>query len=583
MPVKHRPPGVCALSVDDSRDKLRLVANEIPLNVFLSAPKFRFDSVNTARDLLFPDDDVIQFDFKSAYHHIRMWIRHVGWLGFWWDGVYYVFLALPFGLCSAPYVFTKVARVLVRFFRSHGVRLTLMLDDGLIALAPGQRHLVEWIRGIIRDSGFLVAEEKSDWVPSPRTSGFLGYTLDVAQNKLGITLKRRLKVKLALESIDPAQPVLRRTLASLVDRIVSMSFVFGPLVRMMTRALYELMGGEGVYRWDEVVSWSDEALQEFSFWRDFDRAGRFAGTVPLWAEHMIADTIVYSDASDTGVGAVCGDLRLALPLPAEALGTASSCRELHAVLLGLQAFGAHLSGRRVEWRLDSQVAVSVLRAGSRVPECHVVARAVCDLASSLRVVIVPVWIPREENVEADALSKSPDWGDYMLEKESFLRVCASFQVLPEVDLFASLGNNKCPVFFARFACPGSAGTNAFLQPWSGFACVYAFPPIPILSMLLHRLLEHRQRAVVILPVWPSQPWWPLLCPDGCHSRPEVRAWIRLRRSDFKHGPSGVPVFLSRLSWRFHAVAVLWDPALAAVAPRPFCTARFLGRPCHDDC
>ncbi len=245
MPVKHRPPGVCALSVDDSRDKLRLVANEIPLNVFLSAPTFRVDSVNTARDLLFPDDDVIQFDFKSAYHHIRMWIRHVGWLGFWWDGVYYVFLALPFGLCSAPYVFTKVARVLVRFFRSHGVRLTLMLDDGLIALAPGQRHLVEWIRGIIRDSGFLVAEEKSDWVPSPRTSGFLGYTLDVAQNKLGITLKRRLKVKLALESIDPAQPVLRRTLASLVGRIVSMSFVFGPLVRMMTRALYELMGGGG--------------------------------------------------------------------------------------------------------------------------------------------------------------------------------------------------------------------------------------------------------------------------------------------------------------------------------------------------
>ena len=582
LPVADRPSGVCSLGVDDSREKLRLIANEIPLNVFLSAAKFRYESVNTARDSLFPNDSLVQFDFRAAYHHIRMWLGHVGWLGFWWQGSYYVFLALPFGLCSAPYAFTKVARVLVRFFRSKGVRLTLMLDDGLIALAPGQGALVPWVRQVIFDSGFfLVAEDKSCWVPSLRSEGFLGYTIDVSGGVLGITEKRRAKVKVALSSIDLHQPVLRRVLASLVGRITSMSLVLGSIVRMMTRACYKLTGGDGRYRWDECVEWSAEAQEEVVFWRGFEASGRFASLVPLWAEYKVADLIVSSDASDTGVGAVCGHEHLALPLPLVARGTSSSCRELHAVLLALQVFGERfLRGKRVEWRMDSQAAASILISGSRVQECHEVARAVCELVVAFNVVLVPVWVPREDNTVADELSNFTDWGDYILSDATFERVCVALSLSPDVDLFAALDNWKCDVYFTRFASPGSAGANAFLFAWERFACVYAFPPIPLLSLLLRRLLESRTRAVVVLPVWPSQPWWPLLCPDGVHARPAVRSWFRLRRSDFGAGPSGPPAFLRRSSWRFAAVAIVWDSVSALDPAAPiFCSHRFLGRGC----
>ena len=55
-------------------------------------------------------------------------------LGFSWvvNGVrkFFVFTVLPFGLSSAPYIFTKVVRVLVRYWRSHAVRITVYLDDG---------------------------------------------------------------------------------------------------------------------------------------------------------------------------------------------------------------------------------------------------------------------------------------------------------------------------------------------------------------------------------------------------------------------------------------------------------------------
>ena len=41
------------------------------------------------------------------------------------------FTVLPFGLSSAPYIFSKVVRVLVKYWRSHAVRITVCLDDGL--------------------------------------------------------------------------------------------------------------------------------------------------------------------------------------------------------------------------------------------------------------------------------------------------------------------------------------------------------------------------------------------------------------------------------------------------------------------
>ena len=43
---------------------------------------------------------------------------------------YFCFSVLPFGLSSAPYVFTKCLRPLVKFWRFNGVKIVVFLDDG---------------------------------------------------------------------------------------------------------------------------------------------------------------------------------------------------------------------------------------------------------------------------------------------------------------------------------------------------------------------------------------------------------------------------------------------------------------------
>ena len=65
-------------------------------------------------------------DLKSAYHHIDICEEHRKFLSFKWpcsDGVitFYECKVLPFGLTSDPYVFTKVVRQLVKYWRGRGV------------------------------------------------------------------------------------------------------------------------------------------------------------------------------------------------------------------------------------------------------------------------------------------------------------------------------------------------------------------------------------------------------------------------------------------------------------------------------
>ncbi len=52
-------------------------------------------------------------------------------VGFMWEGKYYVHNCLPFGLSTAPWVFSKVIRELVMLWRKEGIRVLPYLDDFL--------------------------------------------------------------------------------------------------------------------------------------------------------------------------------------------------------------------------------------------------------------------------------------------------------------------------------------------------------------------------------------------------------------------------------------------------------------------
>ena len=165
MKVDDKPEVCSPLSVvSNSLGKLRLVLNLRYLNQFLYVLKFKYEDLRIAALIFEPDEYLFKFDLKSGYHHVDIWLGHYQYLGFHWDGSgtenYYVFKVLPFGLSTACYLFTKLMRPLVRYWRSRGLKAIVYLDDGIIAVKGEEKVKVESSK-VKQDLGLLLMWKKA--------------------------------------------------------------------------------------------------------------------------------------------------------------------------------------------------------------------------------------------------------------------------------------------------------------------------------------------------------------------------------------------------------------------------------------
>lgn len=115
-----------------STGKKTLILDLCRVNIWKA--KFNVEDIRNVSIYLSTDNFMFKFDPKPGYHHIDILDEHQTFLGFTWvvNGVrnFFAFTVLPFRLSSASYNFTKVVYVLVRFWQTHGVRITFDLDGG---------------------------------------------------------------------------------------------------------------------------------------------------------------------------------------------------------------------------------------------------------------------------------------------------------------------------------------------------------------------------------------------------------------------------------------------------------------------
>ena len=82
--------------------------------------------------LLHIEDWLIMIDLKDAYFSISVSQVHRKFLCFQGGDKHYQFNFLPFGLSSAPWVFTKTLRPVVAFRRELGMQLIIYIDNILL-------------------------------------------------------------------------------------------------------------------------------------------------------------------------------------------------------------------------------------------------------------------------------------------------------------------------------------------------------------------------------------------------------------------------------------------------------------------
>ena len=121
-------------------------------------------------------DDKI--DLKDAYFSVRIAQKDQTFLKFRWRGSLYQFRSCPFGLASAPRLFTKLLKPAMALLRRSGIQAVIYLDDIILINASQEmlRAHTETTLWLLEHLGFVVNYDKSQLEPV-RQIEYLGFII----------------------------------------------------------------------------------------------------------------------------------------------------------------------------------------------------------------------------------------------------------------------------------------------------------------------------------------------------------------------------------------------------------------------
>jgi len=489
--------------------------------------KFKYEDLRTAALLFETNEYLFKFDLKSGYHHVDIHPEHFQFLGFQWEirgrPCFYVFSVLPFGLCTACYLFTKLMRPLVRLWQGKGLKAIIYLDDGIVSVRGEQEAIAAsaQVQLDLENAGFVVNVEKSSWVPS-QVIEWLGFQIDLAKGTFSVPLEKIQALRTLLDHIIEAPKVPARQLASIIGKIISMSLGLGPVTRLMTRGLYANLNNR--MGWCQRLCLTREALQELEFWAL--QLTNFNGQ-SIWPKPS-AVRFAYSDASSSGYGGYIvehGNLVANGQWSENEASQSSTWRELRAVRCVLESFQSKLKDERVRWFTDNQNVVRIVQHGSGKPALQAETLAIFSICMGNHIRMEPEWVPREQNQLADYYSRLVDSDDYMLNPNIFDWL-NSFWGPYTIDRFASAHNSQLVRFNSRFWTPGSEAVDTFTCDWSG-ENNWWFPPVYLVPRVIRHAQITKAFGTLIVPQWLSAPFWLLLFPNGSEHAEFVTDWVEL--------------------------------------------------------
>ena len=268
--------------------------------------KIKFDDWKCFENYLLANKSYLfKSDLKNGYHHIETLDSHQTYLDFSWDikgaTKYFVFTVLTFGLSSAPFVFTKVVRPLVKHWRSHAVKIACFLDNGLGIAYTYQDALScsNFVKTTLKNTGFVPNVTKSIWIPCERII-WLGIEIDINNNILSISSSRITSILNKIEFLTNKIYISAMELSELAGKIISTKFIIGNTTHPKTRNIYKII--ESRPSWDNKFNLllHQEAIKEIIFWKNNIKIinKRFI------KEYKIPSLLVYSDASNSSLASV---------------------------------------------------------------------------------------------------------------------------------------------------------------------------------------------------------------------------------------------------------------------------------------
>jgi hypothetical protein len=490
---------------------VRLILNLKKLNESVENFHFKMENIHTALKLITKDCWMASLDLKDAYYSVPIHPESQNFLKFSYKGGLFKFTAFPNGLSSCPRKFTKLLKPILATLRLNGHIIVVYIDDLLLV-----GHTYEKCVNTIIDTltllerlGFVIHPLKSIFTPVQELN-FLGFLINSHKMTICLTEEKKAKLLSLINNILTSNIIKIRCVAQVIGHMVSSfpAVEYGPLYyRKLDKAKNKALAiHKGNF--EAPMSISSEAKVELNWWiTNLPTSFKLILATPI-------DIVIYSDASKIGWGAALGNQSTGGNWCKQESECHINILEMRAALFALKSFVSFLSGKHVKIMVDNSTTVYVLNnmGTNHNDMLHNLAVEIWEFCRSYKIYITAAHLPGSTNIIADKESRHLyREGEWMLNPNLVSTAIKEFNFQPEIDLFASRLNKQLPKYCSFRPDPEATYIDAFSIPWSNLK-FYRFPPFSCILQTIRKIQQEKATGILVVPHWPTQPWFPLLAP-----------------------------------------------------------------------
>ena len=354
-----------------------------------------------------PGTQLVKMDLRDAYRMVPVHPNDQHLLAVTWDGAvcwqsHGMDQSLPFGLRSAPKIFTAVADAMAWALSSRGICFILhYLDDFLFIGPPGSHDATmarEIAEAVFGELGVPIAAHKTEG-PAVQVS-FLGFIVDTSTFQLRLPEDKLARLKELIQTWRRRRNCTRREMESLLGHLCHAAMAVRP-GRLFLRQLFALLPSAPKPYHHIRLNFSVRA--DLAWWLFFMQEWNGVALFPPGPPSVH----VYSDASGSfGCGAVVSNgAWFNAQWPPSWSSVNIAVKELVPVVLAAVLWGPLWRGQHILFHIDNMAVVQVVR-NLNASDCCLgqLLRCLYFYAAHFQFSFSAAHIPGVQNTAADALS-----------------------------------------------------------------------------------------------------------------------------------------------------------------------------------
>ena len=348
---------------------------------------------------------LVKADVKEAYRMIKVHPDDCHLLGVQWENSVYIDQTLPFGLRSAPKIFSAAADAIQWILLNQGIHNLLHYLDDFILVAKDYAEATAQKNILIKVWEKLGVPMEHSKLEGPSQSlKFLGIEIDTVNLQLRLPEDKLSQLKRELAALVLERSVSKGDLESLVGLLQFATKVICP-GRPFLRRLYTVQNVGTLPT--HHVRLNVPAQADILWWHLF--ISTWNGISMLWdLGRQTADITLTSDASGSwGCGAFYDSRWFHFQWNSRLTHLPIATKEMIPIIISAAIFGGHWSGKIVHFHTDNMAVVHVVNA-LFCKDSHLMhlVRLLVFFASYHNFWFFASHIAGKNNIAADSLSRN---------------------------------------------------------------------------------------------------------------------------------------------------------------------------------